>query len=124
MALTAVGMFGAGSGWGLALTAHTLGVTVGGISTKPAVIDGRVVTREYLSLTVDFDHDIVDGAPAARFVQHLKELIERGDGLVDGSEGKSDRAQPDAASTIFDIPAQALALYRNGQTLVPEHTAR
>ncbi len=83
LALTSVGMFGAGSGWGLALTAHTLGITVGGISAKPAVLDGRVMTREYLSLTVDFDHDLVDGAPAARFVQHLKELIECGHGLVD-----------------------------------------
>jgi pyruvate/2-oxoglutarate dehydrogenase complex dihydrolipoamide acyltransferase (E2) component len=109
LALTAVGMFGAGSGWGLALTAHTLGVTVGGISTKPAVLDGKVVTREYLSLTVDFDHDIVDGAPAARFVQHLKELIERGDGLIDDSEEQSDQARPDAARATFEMPAQALA---------------
>ena len=66
------------------------------------------MTRAYLSLTVDFDHDIVDGAPAARFVQQLKELIERGDGLVGGSEGKSDGAQPYAASAIFEIPAQGL----------------
>jgi pyruvate/2-oxoglutarate dehydrogenase complex dihydrolipoamide acyltransferase (E2) component len=109
MALTAVGMFGAGSGWGLALTAHTLGVTVGGINTRPAVVDGSVVTREYLSLTVDFDHDIVDGAPAARFVQHLKERIERGDGLIDDSEEQSDQARPYAASATFEMPAQALA---------------
>jgi pyruvate/2-oxoglutarate dehydrogenase complex dihydrolipoamide acyltransferase (E2) component len=35
-----------------------------------------------LSLTVVFDHDVVDGAPAARFVQRLVELIEGGYGLV------------------------------------------
>lgn len=29
-------------------------------------------------MTVSFDHDIVDGAPAARFVQHLRELVEAG----------------------------------------------
>ena len=81
VALTAVGMFGGRGGWGMALTAHTLGVTVGGISTKPAIVDGSIVPRDYLSLTVDFDHEIVDGAPAARFVQHLTELIECGDGL-------------------------------------------
>jgi len=97
---------------------------VGGISAKPAVVDGRVVTREYLSLTVDFDHDIVDGAPAARFVQHLKELIERGDGLIDGSEEQSDRAQPSAASVTFEMPGQALLSLPNGETLVLEHTAR
>jgi len=81
---------------------------VGGINAKPAVVDGHIMTREYLSLTIDFDHDIVDGAPAARFVQHLKELIERGDGLVDACEGQSEGAQADAASATFDMPVQAL----------------
>jgi hypothetical protein len=32
-------------------------------------------------LTVLFDHDIVDGAPAARFTRRLVELIESGYGL-------------------------------------------
>ncbi len=36
-----------------------------------------------LCLTVCFDHDIIDGAPAARFVTRLKELIESGFGLLD-----------------------------------------
>jgi hypothetical protein len=108
-ALSAVGMFGAGSCWGLALTAHTLGVTVGSISTRPAVVEGRVVTREYLSLTVDFDHDIVDGAPAARFVQQLKELIERGDGQINDSQEQSGQARSEAASATSEMPAQPLA---------------
>lgn len=30
---------------------------------------------------MSFDHDIVDGAPAARFAQRWKELVERADGL-------------------------------------------
>jgi pyruvate/2-oxoglutarate dehydrogenase complex dihydrolipoamide acyltransferase (E2) component len=34
-----------------------------------------------LDLTVAFDHDVVDGAPAARFVKRLVELIESGYGL-------------------------------------------
>ena len=37
--------------------------------------------RETLSVTVSFDHDIVDGAPAARFVQHLRALVEAGPSL-------------------------------------------
>jgi len=32
---------------------------------------------------VTFDHDIVDGGPAARFTQRLAELIQSGAGLVD-----------------------------------------
>ncbi len=34
-------------------------------------------------MTLSFDHDIVDGAPAARFARRLKELIESGYGLGD-----------------------------------------
>ncbi|HEX7507161.1 MAG TPA: 2-oxo acid dehydrogenase subunit E2, partial [Polyangia bacterium] len=80
--VTSVGMFGRGSGWGIAfLPMHTLGLTVGGIADKPGVIDGRIEMREYLNLTITFDHDIVDGAPAARFAQRLKEAIEAGDVL-------------------------------------------
>jgi len=75
--LTSVGMFGRGGGWGIGfLPTHTLGLTVGGITQKPGVHEGQVCVREYLSLTVSFDHDLVDGAPAARFVKKLVELIE------------------------------------------------
>lgn len=81
--LTAVGMFGEGGGWGLTPTIHTLGVTVGGIACKPGIVDGRIEPREYLNLTLSFDHDIVDGAPAARFAQRFKELLESGYGLVE-----------------------------------------
>ena len=80
--VTSVGMFGQGSGWGLSfLPLHTLGLTVGGIAPKPGVIEGRIEIREYLNLTITFDHDVVDGAPAARFAQRLKELLENGYGL-------------------------------------------
>ena len=75
--LTSVGMFGRGGGWGIGfLPTHTLGLTVGGIARKPGVHQDRVEVREYLHLTLSFDHDIVDGAPAARFARDLTELIE------------------------------------------------
>lgn len=80
--VTSVGMFGSYTGWGLGfLPMHSLGLTVGCITQKPGVVDGRIEPREYLSLTVSFDHDIVDGAPAARFSQSLSQLIESGYGL-------------------------------------------
>jgi pyruvate/2-oxoglutarate dehydrogenase complex dihydrolipoamide acyltransferase (E2) component len=82
VALTSVGLFGGGrSGWGLSPTLHPLGLVLGGISWKPAVVEGRIEPREILSLTVTFDHDIVDGGPATRFVRRLVELIESGYGL-------------------------------------------
>ena len=44
------------------------------------VIDGRVETREHLCMMVSIDHDIIDGAPVARFTQRFTELIESGCG--------------------------------------------
>lgn len=73
-------MFGQRSGWGIANMPHTLYVVVGGIGEKPAVVDGRIEPREMLSLTLALDHDLVDGAPAARFARRLVELIESGYG--------------------------------------------
>jgi pyruvate/2-oxoglutarate dehydrogenase complex dihydrolipoamide acyltransferase (E2) component len=75
--VTSVGMFGQGGGWGIGfLPTHNLGLTVGGIVKKPGVHEGRVEVREYLNLTISFDHDVVDGAPAARFGRRLIEVIE------------------------------------------------
>lgn len=81
--VTSVGMFGSGSGWGIPVTNHTLQLTLGGIAKKPGIVEERIEVREYLSVTISFDHDIVDGAPAARFTQRLKALIESGYGLSD-----------------------------------------
>jgi pyruvate/2-oxoglutarate dehydrogenase complex dihydrolipoamide acyltransferase (E2) component len=80
--VTAVGMFGEGNGWGIPVAGPIpLVLTVGGIATKPALVHGHIVPREYLNLTLSFDHDIIDGAPAARFAGRLKQLIECGYGL-------------------------------------------
>ena len=81
--VTAVGMFGKGSAWGIPMTVYTLCLTFGGISEKPGVVQGKIEVREYLSLTVSVDHDIVDGAPLARFMARLKELVESGHGLAE-----------------------------------------
>jgi len=83
--ITTVGMFGKGAGWGIPLASHSLWMTVGGIGEKPGVVDGYIAMRDYLSLTISFDHETIDGAPAARFTQRLKDLIESGYGLGDST---------------------------------------
>jgi hypothetical protein len=82
--VTAVGMFGKGhSGWGIATTPQSLGLVVGSTIWKPWVVNRHIEPREILNLTVQFDHDIVDGGPATRFTRRLIELIESGYGLVE-----------------------------------------
>lgn len=79
--VTSVGMFGMGSGWGIPVPNHSLQLTLGGIGEKPGVVDHRIEVRKYLSVTISFDHDVVDGAPAARFILRLKKLVESSYGL-------------------------------------------
>ena len=80
--VSAVGMFGKGGGWGVPPSTPSLcWITLGGIGEKQVQANGQTRAREYLSLTVSFDHNMIDGAPAARFTERLKQLIESGYGL-------------------------------------------
>jgi len=49
---------------------------VGRIAEKPVVVTGQVMVRSMMNLCLSFDHRILDGAPAARFLQRMKELLE------------------------------------------------
>jgi pyruvate/2-oxoglutarate dehydrogenase complex dihydrolipoamide acyltransferase (E2) component len=80
--ISSVGMFGKGhAGWGIASGSHVLDLVVGGTAQKPGFVEGRIAPRQFLDLTIIFDHDVIDGAPAARFTRKLVELIEAGYGL-------------------------------------------
>ncbi|HOG47100.1 MAG TPA: dihydrolipoamide acetyltransferase family protein [Anaerolineae bacterium] len=48
---------------------------VGRIAPQPAVVDGEIAVRQHLWLSLTFDHRLVDGAPAARFLQRIARLI-------------------------------------------------
>ncbi len=54
---------------------------VGRVVAEPAVHQGQIVPRDRVTLSLTFDHRVVDGAPAARFLNDVRLLIEAGDGL-------------------------------------------
>lgn len=49
---------------------------VGRMVEKPAVKDGQIVIQPRISLSLSFDHRVVDGAEAAKFLGRIKELLE------------------------------------------------
>jgi pyruvate dehydrogenase E2 component (dihydrolipoamide acetyltransferase) len=51
-------------------------VAVGATEERVVPLDGELVVRPMLTLTATFDHRAVDGAPAAAFLQTLKESLE------------------------------------------------
>jgi pyruvate dehydrogenase E2 component (dihydrolipoamide acetyltransferase) len=53
---------------------------VGRITPKQVVVDadaGQVAIRQMMFLSLTFDHRLVDGAPAARFLQRIKQFVEQ-----------------------------------------------
>lgn len=51
-------------------------LAVGAIMPKPVVINDQVAVRKMMVLTLVFDHRLVDGAPAAKFLQSIKHKLE------------------------------------------------
>ena len=49
---------------------------VGRIVPKAVVVEGEIAVRQMMVLSLAFDHRLVDGAPAAQFLQYLKDMIE------------------------------------------------
>ena len=76
--VSSIGMFGTGAGWGIPVPNHSLQITLGGMCEKPCIVNGQIEIRKVMSVTVSFDHDVIDGAPAARFIHQLKKLVENG----------------------------------------------
>ena len=79
--VTSVGSFGRVPGFAIPFlrTPRAVTVVVGNVSRQPVVVGEEILPRDVLGLTVVFNHDIVDGAPAARFVTRLAERLERGE---------------------------------------------
>lgn len=49
---------------------------VGRIQARPTVLGDQIVSRKQLTLSLTFDHRVVDGGPAARFLNTVREFIE------------------------------------------------
>jgi pyruvate dehydrogenase E2 component (dihydrolipoamide acetyltransferase) len=51
-------------------------LSVGVVKDTPVIIDGSVVVRPMMRITINADHRAVDGAVAAKFLNALKEVLE------------------------------------------------
>lgn len=75
--ITNIGMSGSTPGWIIPKSLHNLCFGLGTIVKKPWVVKNEIAIREILHLTVTFDHDAVDGAPAAIFTNRLVRNMEK-----------------------------------------------
>ena len=79
--VTTAGMVGHTRGWIMPVSMHPLCLAFGSLNKQPVVHHGEMQIREILHLTVLVDHDVIDGVPAAKFVDDLIRKLEAGFGL-------------------------------------------
>jgi pyruvate dehydrogenase E2 component (dihydrolipoamide acetyltransferase) len=51
-------------------------LAIGSIIEKPVVLDGEVVVRKHMRVTMSCDHRVIDGATGARFLQTVRRMLE------------------------------------------------
>lgn len=79
--VTTVGMVGHTHGWIMPVSIHPLCLALGSINDQPWLHKGAIEKRRILHLTVLIDHDVIDGAPAGRFIDDLVVKLESAYGL-------------------------------------------
>jgi pyruvate/2-oxoglutarate dehydrogenase complex dihydrolipoamide acyltransferase (E2) component len=78
VAFTSIGMMGKVNGWFIPISIHPICIGISSRIKKPIVIGDKIEIREMLNMTILLDHDVIDGAPMARFVAELTSNIENG----------------------------------------------
>ena len=80
--LSSLGMFGIEEFTAIINPPESAILAVGAIIQKPAVMDGMIVIRPVMKLTLTYDHRVIDGAIAAGFMNTLKGLMEEPAGVI------------------------------------------
>jgi pyruvate/2-oxoglutarate dehydrogenase complex dihydrolipoamide acyltransferase (E2) component len=68
-------MIGDVNGWLLLVNVYPICFALGSIIKKPEVVKDEIKIRELLEMTILIDHNVIDGAPAARFIARLSDII-------------------------------------------------
>jgi pyruvate dehydrogenase E2 component (dihydrolipoamide acetyltransferase) len=51
-------------------------LAIGAVERRPVYVDGELVGRQRMRVTMSCDHRVIDGATGARFLQTLRRMLE------------------------------------------------
>lgn len=78
--ITSVAVAGRTTGWALPISIQPVCFALGSVTKRTLITRDKPEVHEYLAMTIMFDHDVIDGPPAARFVSQLSRMISRAHG--------------------------------------------
>jgi hypothetical protein len=113
--VTSVGKFAAMPGFGFTFTTgpRAAAFAVGSVVDKPWVHEGSIAIRSILGLSIIANHDLLDGAPVARFARRLQELVE---------SPRADREATSAWRPAAGSVGADAAIHTERRVLTGEHT--
>ncbi len=71
-----LGMYGISFGTPVINLGEPILIFVGAVEDRPVAVDGQVIIRPMLTLSIAYDHRVADGVAAARFTQSVKQTLE------------------------------------------------
>lgn len=78
VAVSAVGMYSKSATWFIPHGTATVLLTVGSLHKMDNSTSGDNTSEESLCMTASFDHEVIDGAPAARFIKYFSDILSEG----------------------------------------------
>ncbi len=102
---SSMGMFSYNNaGWILPITPHVISAMVGGIRKLPGIENGELIEKEMVCVTISIDHDTLDGAPTARFIERFRKLLRKGIECSEGIESDLEKSDfsPKAESHLHN----------------------
>jgi pyruvate dehydrogenase E2 component (dihydrolipoamide acetyltransferase) len=80
--VSSLGMFGVEEFTAILNPPESAILAVGAILDRPVVVDRQVVARPVMKVTLSYDHRVIDGAAAARFLKTFREVAEDPSSIV------------------------------------------
>ncbi|MBI3800286.1 MAG: 2-oxo acid dehydrogenase subunit E2 [Deltaproteobacteria bacterium] len=121
-----LGMFGIRAGTPVINLGEPILVFVGAVEDRPVVVNGQIVVRPMLTLSIAYDHRVADGVAASQFTRGLKESLgssvqrlESKESSASGVRRPASEARKTTSGLESDIAVLASSSSTNPQSLAP-----
>jgi pyruvate/2-oxoglutarate dehydrogenase complex dihydrolipoamide acyltransferase (E2) component/uncharacterized OsmC-like protein len=119
-----LGMFGIRAGTPVINLGEPILVFVGAVEDRPAVVNGQIVARPMLTLSIAYDHRVADGVAASQFTRGLKEGLRVGGWGLETKQSQVPTPKSETIGTASDQrnateAAAASSSLTNPQSLTP-----
>lgn len=82
MSITNIGVFGVETGTPILPPGESAIICLGAIVTRPWVVDSEIMARQVCTLSLSFDHRLVDGAQGSKFLTDIAKLLQEPSKLI------------------------------------------